>query len=714
MLVRRGLQASNLLVEPDGRLISIDVNDVTYIGLYAPSGSNKKKDRSEFFKTTVPAYFLAGKNPAILMGDFNAVEDSSDRGRNSFQATYTSHDQLTLREMIKVLELKDAWRTLKPLESGFTRINSISSSRIDRIYVSGIVRLENIALSAITFGDHLPLMASITTRTPVTNEAPKAYGWAPLDSSRMGSSARLDWARYQELRRELKAWEDESLRGYYIRSRVQDGGPEETASLHHVKRSKKNENQSKITMLQSQSGVSITQESEINVEIIDHFTKLFKNQRPPDNRLSKPFIEGVTDAFIKRRASEMPAQSSASFTKIDDKRSRPAAGEPARTLLDAPITNADIKLALLDTKPNKSPGTDGIPYEFYIKFWDNIGPHFLAMFNFVLESGSVLPSQGKAAVRLIPKVPAPKTLSNYRPISLLNSDYKIMASVLAKRLRPTLPHTLGEHQKGGVPGRFIFDSLCLYRDAIEETARKSNIEIKRDKHLIEYGAAIISFDLEKAYDLVNRDVLWGILGVMGYPPTFIGWLKALYAITTISPLNGNEIVGNIHEAQSLRQGCPLSMHLFAIYIEPLLARLSSTLDGIELNGKRVAVRGFVDDLVVFASSDYDIATACSIVDDFCGWTKARVNKPKSHLLGLGAWDLYTQSEKQAAGLPGKTWPVQCLKPVRSSKLLGVEFTSRIKSTIAKSWESMCNKMVGALRSNVHRKFTLYGRVLFIK
>ena len=201
--------------------------------------------------------------------------------------------------------------------------------------------------------------------------------------------------------------------------------------------------------------------------------------------------------------------------------------------------------------------------------------------------------------------------------------------------------------------KFIFDSLCLYRDAIEETARKAKIPVKNGNNLIEFGAAIISFDLEKAYDLVNRDVLWEILGVMGYPTTFIGWLQTLYAVTTISPLNGNMIVGDIEEAQSLRQGCPLSMHLFAIYIEPLLARLSVNIDGIDLNGQNVAVRGFVDDLVVFASSDYDIVTSCSIVDEFCSWTKARVNKSKSHLLGLGAWDFDTQVGKQATGLPGK-------------------------------------------------------------
>lgn len=167
-------------------------------------------------------------------------------------------------------------------------------------------------------------------------------------------------------------------------------------------------------------------------------------------------------------------------------RSCPAAGIAENSYLAAPISNAEIKRALLATNPNKYPGTDGIPYEFYLRFWDCIGPHFLEMFQHVLESGSVLSSQGRAAVRMIPKVPSPKTLSEYRPISLLNSDYKVMASVLAKRLKPTLQDTLGAHKKGGVPARFIFDSLCLYRDAIEEVSRKSKINITRDNYTIDH------------------------------------------------------------------------------------------------------------------------------------------------------------------------------------------------------------------------------------
>ena len=264
------------------------------------------------------------------------------------------------------------------------------------------------------------------------------------------------------------------------------------------------------------------------------------------------------------------------------------------------------------------------------------------MMNYVLDEGSILHSQGKAMVRLIPKVPKPLSLSDYRPISLLNTDYKVISSVLARRLRPTLTRVLGTHQKGGVPVRFIFDSLCLYRDIIEDSSRKSKIPIRRDNKNIDNGAAIIGFDLEKAYDLVNRDTLWDVMSVMKYPAKFIGWLKALYATAILSPLNGNKTVGDIIDVQSIRQGCPLSMHLFAIYIEPLLAKLAQDLFGIELNGQKVAVRGFVDDLAVFASSDYDVVTSCKIIDNFCRWTHARINKSKSHILCLGAWNWEAQ------------------------------------------------------------------------
>ena len=462
---------------------------------------------------------------------------------------------------------------------------------------------------------------------------------------------------------------------------------DEPATLHHVKLCKRNYNRSSIASLHTPSGLLLTEEESIGKEIVEHFTAIFKNQRPSEKTYAARFLDGVRGVFPDETTS---------------------------CALTAPFSTQEIKIALVDCSKNRAPGTDGIPYEFYLTFWDRLGPHFLDMMNHVLERGSVLETQGKAAVRLISKVPHPKSLSEYRPISLLNTDYKIIASALAKRFRPTLSHTLGSHQKGGVPGRYIFDSLCLYRDIIEETSRKSKISITRDNKQIEHGAAIIGFDLEKAYNLVNRETLWETMSAMGYPASFINWLKALYAITTISPLNGSSIVGDIEEAQSIRQGCPLSMHLFAVYIEPLLARIAANVVGVSVNDHQVAVRGFVDDLAVFATSDFDIITACKCVDEFCLWTHARVNRAKSNILGLGAWAWDEQQKRDDEHLPKKQWPVQWLKPVPSMKLLGVEFQAEITKTGQLNWQNQLLKMLGIIRENYDRKMTLYGRVLFVK
>ncbi|KZS01493.1 Uncharacterized protein APZ42_001831, partial [Daphnia magna] len=84
------------------------------------------------------------------------------------------------------------------------------------------------------------------------------------------------------------------------------------------------------------------------------------------------------------------------------------------------------------------------------------------------------------------------------------------------------------------------------------------------------GAAIVGVDFEKAYDLVNREVLWRILDVMGYLTTFVRLLQTMYSVTGMSILNGSEVAGLISDIQSIRQRCPLSVHLFVLYIEPLL------------------------------------------------------------------------------------------------------------------------------------------------
>jgi exonuclease III len=132
MLLRKGITFSRELLEPEGRLISIDVGSVTMINVYAPSGTQVREERNEFFRKTVPAYALTSKLPVILMGDFNCVELTNDRSNNNCTAPSTKINR-ALTEMIAAFELVDIWLKLEPGNKGHTFFHPKGSSRLDRV-----------------------------------------------------------------------------------------------------------------------------------------------------------------------------------------------------------------------------------------------------------------------------------------------------------------------------------------------------------------------------------------------------------------------------------------------------------------------------------------------------------------------------------------------------------------------------------------------------
>ena len=105
--------------------------------------------------------------------------------------------------------------------------------------------------------------------------------------------------------------------------------------------------------------------------------------------------------------------------------------------------------AVQDLPNNKSPGPDGIPIEFYKKFWSSISEILFDSFRKSFESGQLSPSQKKGVITLIPKKDKDLTeLKSWRPLSLLNTDYKILAKILANRLKPTLSDIINPDQIG--------------------------------------------------------------------------------------------------------------------------------------------------------------------------------------------------------------------------------------------------------------------------
>ena len=124
---------------------------------------------------------------------------------------------------------------------------------------------------------------------------------------------------------------------------------------------------------------------------------------------------------------------------------------------------------------DKTPGTDGLPAEFYKTFWKDISSLLVSALNYAFESGCLSITQRRGIIKLIPKKDAELYfIKNWRPITLLNTDYKIAAKALANRIKSVLPSLINNDQTGFMKGRFIGENVRLI-DCIIQYAAEKNI-----------------------------------------------------------------------------------------------------------------------------------------------------------------------------------------------------------------------------------------------
>ena len=143
-------------------------------------------------------------------------------------------------------------------------------------------------------------------------------------------------------------------------------------------------------------------------------------------------------------------------------------------------------------KLNKSPGPDGLTTEFYLDFWPEIGPKLVRMLNYAKTHGELPISQRRAIITLLHKQGKDELLiKNWRPISLLCVDFKILTKSLAMRVRDILPKLIHENQSGFVKNRYIGQGIRLVEDIIVYTDKNDKV------------GAIVQLDFEKAFDSVS-------------------------------------------------------------------------------------------------------------------------------------------------------------------------------------------------------------------
>jgi len=179
------------------------------------------------------------------------------------------------------------------------------------------------------------------------------------------------------------------------------------------------------------------------------------------------------------------------------------------------LTKAECLQALKSMKSGKTPGSDGLPVEFYSVFWNEISDCLLNTVNFSYTEGKFSISQRRGIIKLIPKKMQiqPYFVKNWRPITLLNSDYKIAAKAIANRLQNVLPKLINSDQTGFLKGRFIGENIRLIDGLINHTAARN------------IPGLLMFLHFEKAFDSVEWSFIWKTLSSFNFLPSLISWIK---------------------------------------------------------------------------------------------------------------------------------------------------------------------------------------------
>ncbi|GIL55468.1 hypothetical protein Vafri_11032 [Volvox africanus] len=290
---------------------------------------------------------------------------------------------------------------------------------------------------------------------------------------------------------------------------------------------------------------------------------------------------------------------------------------------------AELRTALMKSQPGKAPGWDGIPSDLYRKFWPAIGQTMARLFTAIGSTGQVPHGFLEGVIKILYKKGDPKQPGNYRPITLLCSDYRLLAKVLANRLGPALGRIISPEQSAFLPKRHIGSNILFLRH-LPHLLRKQN------------RRGILAFlDFAKAYDTVDREFLLSAMEAMGVGPQFYSWTQLLLSNTQARAMINGFRSRRVKMEAGVRQGCPLAPPLYLFVGQALLSWLKSQDVGIRLlqtDIDRVTACQFADDAEAVLEGEASVPTFLEAMETFARASGQRLNRDKVELLRIGATD----------------------------------------------------------------------------
>uniref|UniRef100_A0A670KLE6 Reverse transcriptase domain-containing protein n=1 Tax=Podarcis muralis TaxID=64176 RepID=A0A670KLE6_PODMU len=375
----------------------------------------------------------------------------------------------------------------------------------------------------------------------------------------------------------------------------------------------------------------------------------------------------------------------------------PELSQEKRSILNCKITQQEIEDAIQNMQLGKSPGPDGLTSKYYKILKDYLTLPLMEVCNQIMGGGRAPETWKEAFITLIPKVETEKTqLRNYRPISLLNVDYKIFADILASRLKKVLNEVIHKDQAGFLPGRHLFDNTRNIIDILE--LLQTNINTK---------AVLIFIDAEKAFDNISWKFMKKNLEGMGVGRGFENGIEAIYSEQKAKLIVNNVVTEEFHIEKGTRQGCPLSPLLFISVLEVLLnmIRRDRQIQGITVGVKQYKLKAFADDLVItLQEPESSTKRVLELIQEFGRVAGFKLNKQKTKVLGKNLTPLEIEGFQKETELT----------VVKKVKYLGVNLTPKNLNLFKDNYEKCWSEVKKDLETWSRLKLSLLGRIAAVK
>ena len=300
--------------------------------------------------------------------------------------------------------------------------------------------------------------------------------------------------------------------------------------------------------------------------------------------------------------------------------------ENDKQLCEEPLTVEEIGKALQNLPNGKSPGADGLTTNFFKFFCTDIKDIVLDSFNEICQSKNMSQFQKRAILNLQPKGDKDiRYLKNWRPVSLLSTDYKILTKALAMRLQKVIYKIVNPDQVGYIKGRYIGENVRTIFDIINYADQNNQ------------KAYIGQIDFEKAFDSIEWPFLFKTLEKFNFGDIFIQWIKILYNDIYTCVGNNGYYSNYFKLTRSIRQGCPISALLFILVAEILASKLREEkgVKGIVIEGKEYKLCMLADDMTLFLMDLESLKNAIGIFKTFETYSGLKLNLSKTELIPIG-------------------------------------------------------------------------------